>query len=265
MQKLSVAIITLNEERNIGQCLCALRGIADEIVVIDSFSKDRTEEICTQYGVKFIKNEFAGFGSQKNIALSHCTNKYVLSLDADEVLSEELKQSILNFKHDENPKDAYSFNRATHFCGKHIRYARWYPDAQLRLINKEKASWINRPVHEYIELNDDATKGFLAGDLLHYSYNSFEELILQTNKYSSISAKIKFDKGKRTTLLFVFLYTPWRFIRDFIFYRGYKDGYAGFLMSAVSTYEVFIKYIKLIQMQKEARRNKRLQKRNISA
>lgn len=257
MRKLSVAIITFNEERNIARCLDALQGVADEIVVIDSFSNDKTEQICRSYAAVFVKNKFEGFGSQKNFALQKCSNDYVLSLDADEVLSPELRQSIVDFKLCNDPYDVYSFNRATHFCGKHVRYARWYPDAQLRLINRTKAKWSDSKVHERIESFEGATRGFLQGDLLHYSYNSFEELILQTNKLSSISAQTKFDKGKRSNYVKVFFFAPWRFIRDFIIYRGYKDGYVGFLICAVSAYEVYIKYIKMIYLQRAARRKGR--------
>ena len=135
MIKLSCAIITLNEERNVARCIESLAGIADEIVVIDSGSTDATEAICRSYGVKFIQHDFEGYVEQKNFAVSQCAFEYILSLDADELLSEELKESISEIKNNWD-KDGYSFNRLTNYCGKWIRHCGWYPDRKLRLFKK---------------------------------------------------------------------------------------------------------------------------------
>jgi len=140
MPKLSVVIITLNEEKNIGRCLESVKDIADEIVIVDSFSTDRTEEICLRYNARFIKHEFVGHIEQKNWAIEQASYLHVLSLDADEELSERLKKSILevkgNWKH-----DGYYFNRLTNYCGKWIRHTSWYPARKLRLWDRSKGKW----------------------------------------------------------------------------------------------------------------------------
>ena len=140
MIKLSSVIITFNEERNIGRCIESLAGIADEIVVVDSGSTDDTEAICRSFGVKFIEHTFEGYGEQKNFAVSHCSFEYILSLDADEALSIELKESISALKNKWD-KDGYSFNRLTNYCGKWVHYCGWYPDSKLRLFKKNKGKW----------------------------------------------------------------------------------------------------------------------------
>ena len=165
MIKLSSVIITLNEERNIGRCLDSLKGIADEIIVVDSGSTDRTEEICRSLGVKFIHHPFEGYTEQKNFAVGHCTFDYVLSLDADEALSEELKKSISAIKSKWN-KDGYSFNRFTNYCGKWIKHCGWYPDRKLRLFKKNKGSWLGNKLHERFVLNDSGNSEFSKGDIL---------------------------------------------------------------------------------------------------
>ena len=157
MIKLSSVIITLNEERNIGRCLDSLRGIADEIVVVDSGSTDRTEEICRTFGVRFFQHPFDGFTEQKNFAIDQCSFEHILSLDADESLSEELKKSVTAVKSNWN-KDGYSFNRFTNYCGKWIKHCGWYPDRKLRLFRKEKGRWQGNKLHERFILNDTLTK-----------------------------------------------------------------------------------------------------------
>ena len=183
--KISATIITFNEEKNIKRCLESLEGVVKEIVVIDSFSTDKTIEICKQYTTKIYQNSFEGYGSQKNFATNKTENDWILSIDADEVLSEELKNSISMLKQNAitNP---YTFSRITNFCGKWIKYGGWYPDTQLRLWNKNHGLWNDSKVHERIELNKHTTIGKLKGDLLHYSYYTFEEYLHRINKYSDL-------------------------------------------------------------------------------
>ena len=146
IMKLSVVIITYNEEKNIERCLNSVKEVADEIIVLDSFSTDKTEEICKRHAVKFFQHEFNGFSSQKNRASGLAENDYILSLDADEVLSERLKRSILKVK--ENALfDGYFFNRLNIYCGKPIKFTTWYPDRKLRLWNRKKGEW-NKEIHE---------------------------------------------------------------------------------------------------------------------
>jgi glycosyltransferase involved in cell wall biosynthesis len=251
MVQISVAIITYNEEKNIERCLKSVQTISQDIVVVDSYSTDKTEEICQKYGVRFIKNKFEGHVEQKNFASNQCVNSWVLSLDADEALSEELQKSILTVI--QNPdSDSYSFNRATHYCGKHIRHGGWYPDPSLRLWNREKGKWAGNNPHDRYYLNEGATRKHIAGDLLHYSFNSIEEHITQINKFSTISAMSKFKKGKKSNLFQITIAPRWRFIHNYFIKRGFLDGYYGYVIAVNSAQEVFLKYSKLRDLWKNA-------------
>jgi len=244
MAKLSVAIITFNEERNIERCLQSLTRVADEIVVVDSFSTDTTKAICNRYNVVFSEHVFDGYSEQKNRAAALCSNELILSLDADEALSTELEQSILEVK--KQPQaDAYTFNRATHFCGQHIKGCGWYPDANIRLWKANAGQWTGSKVHEKFTLKAEAKIQHIKGDLLHYSYYSIEEHIAQINKFSTLSALKKFEKGKRSSILAITLFPRWRFFRDYIIKRGFLDGYYGYVISKNAAHEVFLKYTKL--------------------
>lgn len=244
MNKLSVAIITFNEERNIERCLKSVLPVADEIVVVDSLSTDNTEAICRKYNVTFVKQAFLGYVEQKNFAVKYCSNDFVLSLDADEALSETLQQSILEVK--KNPvKDGYSFNRATFYCGQHIKHGGWYPDKSLRLWNRTKGEWKGNNPHDWFCLIDGADCGYIKGDLLHYSFASIDEHIAQINKFSTISAQSKFKKGVRSYWFQILLFPKWRFFHNYILKRGFLDGYFGFIIAVNSAHEVFIKYSKL--------------------
>jgi len=174
MIKLSAVIITFNEERNIGRCLESLRGVVDDIVVVDSFSTDKTEAICLEHGARFVKHAFAGHIEQKNWAITQALYPHVLSLDADEALSDVLKQSILNAKANFN-KQGYYMNRLTNYCGQWIRHSDWYPDRKLRLWDARKGSWGGTNPHDkYSLLAGDKESDWLKGDLLHYSYYTVE-------------------------------------------------------------------------------------------
>lgn len=254
MIKLSSVIITFNEERNIGRCLESLAGIADEIVVIDSGSTDGTESICRSFGVKFIHHSFDGYSEQKNFAVSQCSFEYILSLDADEALSTELKDSISALK-DNWEKDGYSFSRLTNYCGKWIHHCGWYPDRKLRLFRKEKGKWSESKLHEKFILNDPYNNGFLKGDLLHYSYYTIEDHLNQVNKFTEIAAISDYSNGKRSSLILILLKPAIRFIRDYFFHLGLLDGYSGFVICRISSHASFIKYVKLYQLQKNKNLN----------
>ena len=166
MVEISAVIITFNEERNIERCLESLIGVVDEIVIVDSYSTDRTEEICRKYNVHFIKHRFTGYSEQKNWAILQARSPYILSLDADEALSEELKSSILRVKNNWT-HNGYYFNRLTNYCGKWIRHTSWYPSRKLRLWDSRLGSWGGLDVHEKYFLQKGASRQFLKGDLLY--------------------------------------------------------------------------------------------------
>lgn len=249
MVKLSVVIITFNEEQNIGRCLASITGIADEVVVVDSGSTDRTEEICENAGAKFYKHPFEGYIQQKNYALGLTTCDYVLSLDADEALSPELRESIFRVKNNWT-SDAYSFNRLTNYCGKWIYHCGWYPDVKLRLFKKGMGKWGGTNPHDKFILSDEKRPRKLKGDLFHYSYYTIREHLQQVNNFTEIDSAALYESGKRTSLLMIALNPPIRFIRDYFFRLGILDGYYGYVICRISSHATFIKYVKLFQLQK---------------
>ena len=242
--QLSVAIITYNEEKNIRRCLESVKDIADEIVVVDSFSTDNTEVICREFNVKFILYKFIGYIQKKNYALQQTKFNYVLSLDADEVLSKDLRENILIVKNNwEN--DAYSFNRLTNFCGKWIKHCGWYPDVKIRLIDKRNGKWGGQNPHDKIILNENHVVKHIKGDLLHYSFNTIEEHIAQINKFSEITANELYKKGRKSNFLLIIFSPFFKFIKSYIFKLGFLDGFFGFVVCVNSAYANYLKYIKL--------------------
>ena len=249
MTQISAVIITLNEENNIERCIQSVIGIADEIVVLDSLSTDKTKEICLKYPVRFIEQPFLGYIEQKNKALEFATFPHVLSLDADEALSDKLKSSIIKAK--ENWKfDGYYFNRLTNFCGKWIHHTDWYPDRKLRLFDKRKGQWRGINPHDKYTLHAGCPESFLKGDLFHYSYPSINHHIEVMKKFTTIMAIENYKKGKKVGI-FSLLFSPfWKFIKSYIFRLGFLDGYYGFVVSVISAYATFIKYVKIKELYK---------------
>lgn len=246
--KLSAVIITFNEERNIGRCLASIKEVADEIVVVDSFSTDTTENICKKAGVTFIQHEFEGHIEQKNWAKDQANNDYILSLDADECLDKQLIESIKTIKGNWE-FSAYSMNRLTNFCGQWIRHSGWYPDIKLRLFDRRKAKWGGDNPHDKILVEKGVTIRHLKGDLLHYSFYTLEEHMQQIHKFSSIGAKALFKKGRRSSWLKCIVKPSARFIKAYLLQKGFLDGRFGWLISYRSAYANFLKYKKLLLLQ----------------
>ncbi len=247
--KISVVIITFNEERNIGRCLESIGAVGAEVVVVDSFSTDRTKEICKKYNVRFIEHEFKGHIQQKNYALELAKNDWVLSLDADEELSDELRESILAIDNIDKIV-AWQLKRLTNFCGKWIKHTGWYPDRKVRLWNKNFGKWGGQNPHDRVTLNGGANVGQLSGDLLHYSFYTLYEHIQQIQKFSSIAAESAFANGKRSNLFSNILIGPfYTFLKKYILQAGFLDGYYGFVISMNTAYSKFLKYIKLRELE----------------
>ncbi len=247
---ISVVIITLNEEKNIGRCLDSVSGVADDIVVVDSFSTDRTEEISLQKGARFIQNKFEGHIEQQQFALKQAKYDIVLALDADEALSETLKKEILKVKQDWKI-DGYYMNRLTNYCGKWIRYSGWYPDKKLRLWNRKKGSWSGINPHYEVLMLKNSKIGHLKGDLLHYSYYSIDEHIKQMNYFTSIMAKDYLEKGKKGSLLKIIFSPIFKFLKSYFAQLGILDGFAGLIVCTISAHATFVKYVKLKMLQRE--------------
>jgi glycosyltransferase involved in cell wall biosynthesis len=249
MIKLTVAIITYNEERNIARCLDSVKDIADEIIVVDSFSTDKTESICNQYNLRFIKNPFKGHIEQKNFALALAQHDYVLSLDADEALSSELLLEIRKVKEDFQ-YDGYRFNRLTNYNGHWVNYCGWYPDTKLRLIKKSLAHWTGTNPHDILEMKNSSKVAFLKGDLLHYSYTSIASHINQTDKFTTIAARAAFAQGKKSSLVKIYTRPFLKFFRDYFFKRGFLDGHYGLIICSINALSALLKYAKLYDLQK---------------
>ena len=255
--KLSVVIITLNEEKNIGRCLQSVKEVADEIVVVDSFSTDKTEDICKEFATKFIKHKFEDYVSQKQFAVEQCSFDYVLSIDADEALDETLKQEILNIKsiptnnNSHNLADAYAFRRITNYCGERwIKHCGWYPDWLVRLFNKNKGTFQGIYIHEKVNLPESSKIVRLSGHLLHYSYYTINDHIEQIRKFTDLTA-LSYVKRKKTISLAGVMIRPfWTFIREYILQLGFLDGYSGWKICKMSAFATFIKYVKVRELQK---------------
>lgn len=245
MIQLSVVIITHNEERNISRCLDSVKSVADDVVVVDSFSTDRTAELCQKAGARFVQHAFEGHIEQKNFAITQARYPHILSLDADESLSEQLQQSIATAKNNWT-MDGYSMNRLTNYCGDWIHHCGWYPDRKLRLWDSRKGKWGGTNPHDKFELTvADSKTGYLQGDILHYSYYSKEEHYKQVYYFTDILANAQYKKGKRAPLVKLILSPAIKFISDYFFKLGFLDGKAGFSVCRISAYATFLKYKKL--------------------
>jgi glycosyltransferase involved in cell wall biosynthesis len=249
--KISAVIIAYNEEDNIGRCLESLKQTADEVVVVDSFSSDRTAEICKSRGVEFIQHHFAGHIEQKNFALTCAANDVVLSLDADEALSDELIESIQSARRNWCA-DGYSMNRLTRYCGRWIRHCGWYPDKKIRLWNRRKGHWGGVNPHDHVVMDQGSRIGHLNGDLLHYSYPTIRDHVSQINRFSDIAAAAAFADGRRSNLILdVCLNPTLTFFKKYVLKLGILDGYEGFVISTSTAYGKFLKYIKLRELEKQ--------------
>lgn len=243
--KISATIITLNEERNIERCVRSLQPVADEIIVLDSFSTDRTEEICKSLGVRFEKRKWEGYSDSKNHLNSLATGDYILSIDADEELDAELAEEINRIKGRSNEKVAYSVNRLTNYCGKWIRHSGWYPDVKTRIFPKSNSHWEGEFVHEELILPENYEVIQLKGHLNHYSYYSYIEHRERADKYSALTAQKLFHRGKKASIMKPYLSAIGRFISMYVLKMGFMDGKMGFKIASISAASNIFKYKEL--------------------
>ena len=242
--KLSVVIITFNEERNIGRCIDSVLSIADEILVVDSFSTDGTKKISIAKGATFIEHEFNGHIEQKNWARLQAQFEYILSLDADEALTPELLESIKEAKN-KSDFQVYAMNRLTNYCGTWIHHSSWYPDVKTRLFTKDSGEWGGRNPHDKYIVRKGFKVGKLKGNLLHYSFYTRQDHLNQIEKFSSISAKAMYEKGTKYPEIKKWYKAVARFIKIYLVHRGFLDGKAGFDIARFSAQAVYLKYAKL--------------------
>lgn len=250
--KISAIVLTYNEEAKIAGCLESLRGVADEIVVIDSFSTDKTEEICNGFTPlpRFVKHAYVGYIAQQNYALEVVSYDHVLVLDADERLSENLTKSILAMKQDWGPYPGYSFNRLTNYYGSWLRYGGAFPDVKVRFWDRRLAKWGREDPHGLVAMPLSKTKK-LSGDLLHYSYANLGEHIAQLTYYSQQAAKAKYKRGQRANFIINLMASPvFRFVSTYFFRGGFLDGFHGFVYCSLQSYLTLLKYIRLYEYNK---------------
>jgi glycosyltransferase involved in cell wall biosynthesis len=243
-EKLSVTIITLNEERNIGRCIEAAWQVADEIIVVDSFSTDKTKEICLSKGAKFFENEFEGHIQQKNFAITKASYTNILGIDADEIVSGRLATSIngvkANWKH-----DAYSLYRLSQYCGQFIYHGDWYPDKKIRLFKKSAGIWAGINPHDSFFPSKGKSIGKLNGNLEHYTFNSVGEHLKQARKFSEIGSKEILKSSQRVYFYHLILHPAWRFLRSYLLRFGFLDGLRGFTISSIIALETYLKYLQV--------------------
>jgi len=251
--ELSVVVITFNEENNIERCLSSVIAVADEIVVVDSFSTDNTKVICQKYNVRFITHRFDGYIEQRNWASQQANSEYVLMLDADEALSEELVQAIKQVKNNWT-HDGYSFNRLNNYCGTWIRHSGWYPDRKLRLYDRRKAYCTGRNPHDKVELDKGAMQKHITGDLLHYTYYNIDEQVLQADRFSTIAAQDLVKQHQRIYLVRLIINPLVKFIRTYFFNLGFLDGFYGLVVCAITAHGTFLKYAKAYHLAKQAKK-----------
>lgn len=251
MHKLSVVIITKNEERNIGRALQSVQNIADEIIVVDSFSEDQTKSICEKFAnVKFVQTDWKGYAETKNFANSLTTNEFIFSLDADEAPDEALQQEILKEKA-KGLSGIYVVNRLTNYCGKWIKHSGWYPDKKIRIFPKSKTKWTGEFVHEELSFEENYQPKELKGHLLHYSYYSFQDHRTRADKYSLLTAQKLAKAGKTAGVLKPYLSALIRFLSMYVFKRGFLDGKMGFKIALISGQSNILKYKELRRLTKK--------------
>jgi glycosyltransferase involved in cell wall biosynthesis len=245
--KISVTIITLNEQSKIEDCLKSVVDVADEIVVIDSGSTDNTREICSRYPVRFLVHPFEGYVKQKNYAAEAATFDHILALDADERLSEDLKKSVLSVKSNWGDADGYAMNRFNNYCGHWIRHCGWYPDRKIRLWDRRAGKWEGTDPHDKVVLGAGRVKR-LKGDILHYAYFSVDEHLKQMHKFAEVAAKAKYAKGVKPFFVIHILLNPlFKFFRKYFLQLGFLDGYYGFVFCAAASSLNFFKYLRLYE------------------
>jgi glycosyltransferase involved in cell wall biosynthesis len=243
--KISAAIIAQNEERNISRVIESLR-CCDEILVVDSGSTDRTMELAAKLGARVVENPWRGYAGQKNFAAEQCENDWVLSLDADESLSEALEAEIWQIKKNGAQYDAYTMPRLAQYLGSWILHSGWYPDRKVRLFDRRKARWEGQYVHESVVV--DGRTGHLDSNILHFTCSSLSEHLKTMDRYTTLAAEQIIDEKRKVGLAQLLLDPPWTFFRSYVLKRGFLDGAEGLAIAYMAAFYNFLKYAKAKNM-----------------
>jgi len=251
-ERISACVITGNEERNIRRCLESLTW-ADELIVVDSFSTDRTAEICREYTQRVYQHEWLGYIGQKNLIKDMATESWILFLDADEEISRELRDEILReFECGACAQVAgYEFPRMVRYLGRWIRHGDWYPDVKLRLFRRELGTCGGKEPHDRTTVNGPIKR--LRGHIYHYTYDDIPDQLATLNRFTTITAQTKMDDGQTFRLRDLFFRPIVRFLRGYLLRTGFRDGLPGLVIACTAAYGVFIKYAKLWEMEMQRR------------
>jgi glycosyltransferase involved in cell wall biosynthesis len=255
MNRLSACLITFNEEHNLPRALTSLAAIADEIVVVDSGSTDHTAEIAKAQGVSFFERCFTDHADQKNYAASRASNDWIFLLDADEELSSELRNSLLEWKKGEPEFPVYEMARLTWYLGEWIHHSRWYPDFQRRLYRRDKASFSGM-IHSALRF--EGKPGRLTGNLLHYTIRTFAEHEAKVEGYTTVMAQELFSQGKRSWRAAMWLASPWNWFQNYVLYLGFLDGSRGWFIARMAARGTWLKFKKLGKLVEAERRASRV-------
>jgi len=248
----SVYVLTTNNRRTVEQCLKSLSW-AEELVIVDSFSQDGTYEICKPYTHKLFQRKWTGHRDQYQYAADLTTRDWIMFVDADEEIPPELFEEIrTELKGKAKDLDGYFVYRRTYYLGRWIRYGGWYPDGEIRLYRREKGRW-EGGLHAKLVV--DGRVGVLKNQYLHYTYGNISDQIQTIGKYSSIAAADLFQSGEKFSLFRLLFHPPFRFIKEYLFKSGFRDGLPGFIIIVSTMFYVFIKYAKLWEMQLEKKEN----------
>lgn len=249
--KLSAAVITYDEEENIQRYLDAISDIADEIIVVDSLSKDRTKEFCLRNSkVKFFEKKFEGYGQQKNFALEKCSGEWVLFLDTDEIPDETGKKSILKVIHSPQAEFCVYSLRFNNFIGTtKICHGGWENVYRERLFRRNTATYSSDKIHEFLQT--DHKVGILDGRINHYTYKDMPHYLEKMKKYSDMMAEKMYERGKKVSKLKVVVNPAFMFLKTFFFKLGFLDGLAGYYVAKTMSHYTFMKYRKLLRLKKQ--------------
>lgn len=243
--KISAIIITKDEEHSIRECLQSISWV-DEIIVVDSESKDQTLKICKEFRAKIFTKSWQGFGPQKNEAIKHAKYKWILSIDADEIITPELKKEIIAITKSNNPSEAYSICRRSFYCGRLIKFSGWQSDFVVRFFQKKFCKFSDDLVHEKVLVNGVTLK--TKSYMIHNAFENFEEVIKKINVYSSLSASMFYKKNRKSSLKKAILHAFWSFIKTYIIKLGFLDGKYGFMLSISNAEGTYYRYIKLMML-----------------
>ena len=243
-------LITLNEERNIADAIGSVKW-ADEVVVVDSGSVDRTREIAESLGARVIVNPWPGFSDQKQFATDAASNDWILSLDADERVSTKLRDELLGIANGDLNRAGYRIPRLSYYMGRAIRHGGWYPDLQLRFFDRRRGRWNGAVIHESVKMDDGSDIGRLQGELLHYSVkDAAEHQRMIAERYAPLGARKMFLEGKRTSPAKAVIASWFAFLRAYFLRLGFLDGFPGFCIAYFAAHHAFMKHLHLIELQK---------------